>query len=278
MSKLFVRIAPLACLIVACAPPAPVTAPAPVPPTNQRPVPNPVPPGGAPATPQDTTQRPPVAAPGAPRPYNRVITAEAKTRRGLFAVHRVGDRLYFEIPAHELNKDMLIEGRYARAAAAPPNGNNFGEYGGDQFLTRTVRWERTGNRVILRGISFAITADTTLPVYRAVQNSNYGPVIAAMNVDAYGPDSAAVVEVTRLFTTGVPELTAIRGVIDPTRSFIERALAFPGEHRSGSDADRDAGADSWRAARGRTADGPQRARPLERRQAARGADAPASRR
>lgn len=224
MSRLFVRIAPLACLIVACAPPAPVTAPVPVPSTDQRPVPVT---GGAPTAPQDTTQRPPVAAPGAPRPYNRVITAEAKTRRGLFAVHRVGDRLYFEIPAHELNKDMLIEGRYARASAAPPNGNAFGEYGGNEFLTRTVRWERTGNRVILRGLSFAITADTTLPVYRAVQNSNYGPVIAAMNVDAYGPDSAAVVEVTRLFTTGVPELTAIRGVIDPARSFIERALAFP---------------------------------------------------
>jgi Met-zincin/Domain of unknown function (DUF5117)/Domain of unknown function (DUF5118) len=225
MSKQVARIAPLACLLLACGQPAPVTAPVPASTaTNQRPAPSPVP-GGASATTQDTTQRPPVTAPP-PRPYNRVITADARTRRGLFAVHRVGDRLYFEIPARELNKDMLIEGRYARAAAAPPNGNNFGDYGGDEFLTRTVRWERTGNRVILRGISFAITADTMLPVYRAVQNSNYGPVIAAMNVDAYGPDSAAVVEVTRLFTTGVPELAALR-TVDPTRSFIERALAFP---------------------------------------------------
>src|SRR5687767_14212153 len=33
-----------------------------------------------------------------PRPYNRVITPQAVTRRGLFAVHRVGDRLFFEIP------------------------------------------------------------------------------------------------------------------------------------------------------------------------------------
>jgi hypothetical protein len=142
-------------------------------------------------------------------------------------VHRVGDRLYFEIPNRELNKDILVEGRYARSSAAPPNGNNFGEYGGDQFMTRTVRFERTGNRVILREISFAITADSTLPIYRSIQNSNYGPVIAAMNVETYGPDSAAVVEVTRLFTTSIPELAAIRGNVDATRSFIERALAFP---------------------------------------------------
>jgi hypothetical protein len=194
-------------------------------------------PGGAAnqsATPQDTAGRALGGAGGAagtpaPRPYNRVITADAKTRRGMFAVHRVGDRLYFEIPARELNKDMLVVGRYARAAAADPNlpGGQFGEYGGDQFAERTLRWERNGNRMILRSPSFAITADTALPVYRAVQAANYAPIIAILNVDAYGPDSAAVIDVTRLFTTSIPELAAIRGAVDPTRSYVERVLAFP---------------------------------------------------
>ncbi|MDQ6831614.1 MAG: zinc-dependent metalloprotease [Gemmatimonadota bacterium] len=158
-----------------------------------------------------------------------MITAEAKTRRGLFAVHRVGDRLYFEIPSKELNKDMLVVGRYARAAAANPNlpGGQFGEYGGDQFLERSLRWERNGNHVILRSPAFGVTADTGLAVYRAVQNANYAPIIAIFNVEAYGPDSSAVVEVTRLFTTGIPEIAAIRGTIDAQRSYIERALAFP---------------------------------------------------
>ena len=164
-----------------------------------------------------------------PRPYNRVITPDAKTRRGMFAAHRVGDRLYFEIPTKELNRDMLIVGRYARAAAADPNlpGGQFGEYGGDQFAERTLRWERNGNRVILRSPSFAITADTGLSVYRAVQAANYAPIVAIFNVETYGPDSAAVVDVTRLFTTSIPELSAIRGTIDPSRSYVERAIAFP---------------------------------------------------
>jgi hypothetical protein len=151
----------------------------------------------------------------------------------MFLVHRVGDRLYFEIPRRELNKDMLVVGRDTRAAAANPviAGGGFGEYAGDEFEERTLRWERNGNRIILRSPSFAITADTTAPVYRAVQNSNYGPIIAVLNVEAYGQDSAAVVDVTRLFTTYVPEFAAIRGTnaqsIDASRSFIERALAFP---------------------------------------------------
>lgn len=166
-------------------------------------------------------------APAAPRPYNQVITSAAKTRSGLFKVHTIGNRLYFEIPEHELDKDMLIVGRYARAAAAPPQGNTFGSYGGDQFLNLAVHWERHGNRVVLRKVTFDITADTSLPVYGAVQASNYGAVIAALNVEAYGPDSAPVVEVTRLFTTNVQELAAIRGNIDASRSYFERVLSFP---------------------------------------------------
>ncbi|MBX6365240.1 MAG: zinc-dependent metalloprotease [Gemmatimonadetes bacterium] len=164
-----------------------------------------------------------------PRPYSSVITAGAKTQRGMFIVHQVGSRLYFEIPRKELNKDMLLVGRFARAAAFDPMQpqGGFGSYGGDEFGEHTLRWERNGNRIIVRSPSFAITADTSLSVYRAVQASNYAPVVAVLNVEAWGPDSAAVVDVTRLYTTAVPEFQAIRGTIDERRSYVERALAFP---------------------------------------------------
>jgi hypothetical protein len=153
----------------------------------------------------------------------------------LFITHRVGDRLFFEIPARELGKDELVVGRYARAAAGNqtpgPGTPGFGEYAGDQFGSRTLRWERNGNRVVLRSPSFAITADTGTSIYRSVQNSNYGPIIATFPVDTYGPDSAAVIDVTRLFTTNIPEFAAIRNPapngIDASRSYVERVSAFP---------------------------------------------------
>ncbi|HEX8209124.1 MAG TPA: zinc-dependent metalloprotease [Longimicrobium sp.] len=164
-----------------------------------------------------------------PRAYSSVITSEARTRRGMFAVHQVGDKLFFEIPRRELNKDMLLVGRYARAAPINPNNpaGGFGDFGGDQFAELTLRWERNRNRVILRSPTFNITADTALPVARAVETSNYPAIVAVLNVEAFGPDSSAVVDVTRLFTTATPEIAAIRGTVDPARSYIERALAFP---------------------------------------------------
>ena len=165
---------------------------------------------------------------GGPRPYDRVITRDANTRQGLFKVHRVGDRLFFEIPRRELNRDQLLIGRFARAAA-PEGGRGGGTaYAGDQFAERTLRWEVMGNRVILRGPSYSITSsDTTASVLRAVENANYAPVIAAFNLAAWGPDSAPVIDVTRLFTTAIPEIQAIPGTIDASRSFIDRHLAFP---------------------------------------------------
>lgn len=207
---------------VGCVRTTPTPAPAPTP-AAARP---------SPVTPADSASGRGNAAaptPAAPRPYNRVITPGAITRRGMFNAHRVGDKLYFEIPARELNKDQLIVGRYAAAAAADPTLPGVGEanYGGDQFTEATLRWDRQGNRVILRSPSFAIVADSTTSVYKAVRASNYAPILGVFNVEAYGPDSAAVIDVTRLFTTAIPELAAIRGQLDASRSFVERAVSFP---------------------------------------------------
>jgi hypothetical protein len=154
------------------------------------------------------------------KPYAKVVTKAAKTTKGLFTTHRLGDTLLFEIPRHELGRDMLLVGRFARASG----GNSFG---GDEFTERVLRWERQGNRVLLRSRTFEITADSTLPVYTAVSQATYPPIIAAFSVQAYGPDSSAVIDATPLYTTNVPEFVAARGSFDDKRSFIESVSGFP---------------------------------------------------
>lgn len=154
------------------------------------------------------------------KPYGKLIPATAHSSSGLFRTHRVGDTLYFEIPGIELNKDMLLVGRFAKASG----GNS---YGGDEFTERVLRWEKQNNRILLRSVTFDITADSTLPVYRAVRQATYPPVVAVFPIESYGPDSAVVIDVTRLYTTNVPEFIGARGSLDEKRSFIERVDAFP---------------------------------------------------
>lgn len=115
---------------------------------------------------------------------------------------------------------MLLVGRFAAASG----GNSFG---GDEFTERVLRWERQGNRILLRSLSFEITADSTLPVFQAVSQASYPPVVAVFKVEANGPDGSAVVDVTPLYTTNIPEFVGARGSFDEKRSFIEKVSAFP---------------------------------------------------
>ena len=160
-----------------------------------------------------------------PQPYNRVVTRQAQTKSGLFNVHRVGDRVLFEIPRREMNKDILLVQEIAQTTLGAG-------YGGQAAGNRLLRFERRDNRVLLRGISYEIMAsDSTSPVAGAVQASNVHPVIATFNVEAYGTDSAAVIDVSRLFTQPPQELSPGQRIgagytVDATRSWVERVASF----------------------------------------------------
>ena len=220
MTKSSVLAGALVCtVILACTHPAPESAPTPARggnrPTTNTGVPGTGTAGGSLGAGNDSTRNPSTG----PKPYPRVITREAKTRSGMFKTHIVGEKLYFEIPNKEMNRDMLLVGRFERSAATP---GDFEGYGGDQFTERTLRWERSGNRVILRSPSFGITADSTQPIARAVMQSNNPTVVAIFPVEAYGPDSAAVIDVTRLYTSGIPEFASSRACRSPARGALNR--------------------------------------------------------
>ena len=158
----------------------------------------------------------------APQPYNRVVTADARTRAGLFTVHRIGSRLLFEIPRNQLDKDQLLVTEIARTVLGSG-------YGGQAVSNRVYRWERHEHRVYLRSVSYEAMADPNTPEYRALQDANVNPIVASFNVEAYGADSTMVIDVSRLFTQPPTELgpgTRIPGNIDAARSFLNSATPF----------------------------------------------------
>jgi len=168
------------------------------------------------------------------KPYGKVITAEATSDSGLFIVHRIADKLYYEIPLAALEKEMLLVSRRARTA------EGIG-YGGEENNTQTVRWQRHDTKILLRSVSHTNVADDSLPIYEAVRNSNFEPVIQAFDIQAFAADSAAsdttaiVVDVTDLFTSDVPmlglgsrarEQYKVRS-LDKARTFVDWARSFP---------------------------------------------------
>ena len=178
--------------------------------------------GGGQEQPQGPTGRPTPSTD--PRPYDRVITKDAKTDEGVFKIHTIKDKIYYEIPKSELDKEFLWVSQIAKTTLGVG-------YGGQAMGNRVVKWERKGNRVLLRNISYEVIADPKLPVSRAVQASNNDTIIMAFNIETFGKDDAAVIDATRLFTSEVTEFSArtrlrARG-FDASRSFIEKTKSFP---------------------------------------------------
>ena len=173
-----------------------------------------------PATPQEQQR----GAPPEPRPYERVITKDARSDDGVFAVHRIGDRIYYEIPRGMLDKEFLWVSQIARTTLGVG-------WGGQAAGNRVVRWERRGNRIFLRNVSYDVVAESSQPIARAVKAANNDTILMAFNVEAFGKEEAAVIDVTRLFTTEVPEFSVRSRVrsrqFDANRSFVERAVSFP---------------------------------------------------
>ena len=158
-----------------------------------------------------------------PQSYGSVVTGGVRTRDGLFKVHRIGARLLFEIPRAQLGKDQLLVTEIKRTVLGTG-------YGGQSVGNRVLRWERRENRVYVRSVSYDAIGTPNQPEYRAIQDANTNPIIAVFNVEAYGPDSAMVLDVSRMFTAPPAEISVggrVPGTIDATRSWIDKAVPFP---------------------------------------------------
>jgi hypothetical protein len=160
--------------------------------------------------------------------YATVVPASAETQSGVFDLHDVDGRLLFEIPDENLDRDMLIMSRYARAQEGLADG------GSNMSRNLVVRWERRGDRILLRAISYQNVADAGTPIALAVANSNFPPVLESLKIEARG-DGTSVVDVTDLYLGDHPtfSLPGSRrrqfGVRrhDRDRSWIEWARTFP---------------------------------------------------
>ncbi len=226
-----------------------------------------------------------------PQAYNKVITKDAKSKPGLFTVHEVKEKYYYEIPKTELNREFLLVTRVARTTLGSGHG-------GEELAEHVVKWERNGNKINLREVNYDLVADPKTPISLAVKAANNETIIMTFPIAAFGrepgakpdskdedadddaapnkdapkppagaaesakpdatkPDAAKeaaaklaaaktraekqyketgkepsiIIEVTRLFTSDVFELSAKQSLnatmMDSSRSYIERISPYP---------------------------------------------------
>jgi hypothetical protein len=163
------------------------------------------------------------------KPYNKIVTKDYKTDKGLFNVHRKDDNYLFEIPDSLLKREMLMVTRIAKTAS----GIGFG---GGKTNTQVLRWEKKNKQILLRIVSHDVVADSILPVHEAVINSNLEPILFSFPIKAISVDSTStVIDATDLFSKDIKPLgfpgfyrkSYEASKMDKTRSYIERVSSYP---------------------------------------------------
>ncbi len=187
---------------------------------------NPIP---APAT--SSTPAPASTAPKTGiRPYKEVITDKAKTDNGLFKVHRLDNKYFYEIPDSLFDREMLVVTRYAKTPTVD------GTYGGEELNEQVWKWQRRDRQVFIRVPSYRNIASQETEMFQAVKNSNLDAVLSSFDIKALNTDSnSVVIDVTDLYSKDVQSLglpQALRTLykittLDENRTYIDTVKSFP---------------------------------------------------
>ena len=169
-----------------------------------------------------------------PKPYGEVIDSTAVTQWGLWGVHKVKDKWYFEIADSTLNVPVLAITRYSKTAAGG------GIYGGENIKNQMFHWERgPANKIFMRGTVITVNSpDSSKPIFQSVQNSNLQPIMASFDIKSLrkvGNMQTYVIDVTDFFNGD--EYSFGLGSINKQRfrlkglqkdaSFINKMSAYP---------------------------------------------------
>jgi hypothetical protein len=180
----------------------------------------------------NTTLQTPAATPPkpGPRPYKEIITPRAKTTKGLFTIHKIEEKYYFEIPDSIIGREILAVTRIAKAPT------NMG-FGGEEINEQVLKWEKgPENKLFLKvALYLNVGTDTLQPIYKAVKNSNVEPIAAAFDIKSFRKDTSTVIEVTD-FLKGDNQIISLQPTakqlyritaIQADRSYIQSVKSFP---------------------------------------------------
>ena len=161
--------------------------------------------------------------------YNDIITDKAVTDNGLFDVHKIDDKYFYEINDSLLGRDMMMVTRVVKMATEIPLSAH-------KMSEQVLKWEKFNNNILLRVASYSKFANDSLAINEAVSNSNFEPIIASFKISAKNKDkNSYVIDVTSLYKNdvkafGFPQSrrkTYKISSLDSKLSFIESIRSFP---------------------------------------------------
>lgn len=146
-----------------------------------------------------------------------------KTESGPFTVHSKDETVYFELPDNIFGKDLL----WTAEMKETPEGQL---YNGTFLGNFVVRFEKRGDKILLRQAGYNNRAVNGGEIEQAVRQSNVDPILYTFEPKGKNKDGSPVIDVSRLFKSDAefPVGQAVgAGGMDPSRSFLDDVHVFP---------------------------------------------------
>lgn len=163
--------------------------------------------------------------------YDKIIPKEAISQKGLFTVHNVNDKYFFEIADSILNHEILVVTRFIKTPAGARN------YGGEEIGEKTIIFEKgPQDKIFLRVSTLVSMASEDNEISQAVNNSNVTPILESFDIATRNKDDdSSVIEVTdflnsenTLLTLSSPQKDAYGlSSIEKDKSYILGISSFP---------------------------------------------------
>jgi hypothetical protein len=149
-----------------------------------------------------------------------------KSQEGVFKVHRLDEKIYFEIPESKLGRVFMWQAEIAempRALGFP----------GTPAGTRTIRFTRRDKKIQIRDVDVStrmIGKDKGLE--EGIAKNSVEPVLLTFDIYGESADKSVLVDVTSFYMSDSQDFnlrSAVQGAmaIDSSKTFIEKVKAFP---------------------------------------------------
>lgn len=160
------------------------------------------------------------AKPAEEDPFDKAVKDYEK-KEGLFNTFVKDNTIMFEIPSNLLGRDLLW---YIETKTTPSGG-----FGGSELNNGVIRFEKRGDKILVREMSYTVRSTGSPALQKAVESANVPPIIQAIDIKATSKAGGALVDVSRMFVSGIPEFRGAQGAgnVDASRSFVDRVVAFP---------------------------------------------------
>ena len=153
------------------------------------------------------------------------LLKNGKMQSGLFKVHRVEDKIYWEIPESKLGRLLMWQTEVSQMP------KELGDLGSGANL-RYIRFAKRDKKIYLKNANYNTRGEGDEGTLTGIAANTVEPILMTFDTYAEAPDKSIVIDVTQLFLSD-PQDFSVRAVlptsagVDGSKSYIEKVKAFP---------------------------------------------------